>query len=62
MFPFFVHSNRNMAHLSPPPSPPNALANISLDGTSSNLIQRASAFNSVLGQKWNPRGKLLGFL
>lgn len=51
-----------MAHLSPPPSPPNALANISLDGTSSNLIQRASAFNSVLGQKWNPRGKLLGFV
>lgn len=47
-----------MAHLSPPPSPPNALMNISMDGnTSSSLIQRASAFSSVLGQKWNARGK-----
>lgn len=46
-----------MAHLSPPPSPPNTLTNISMDGsTSSSLIQRASAFSSVLGQKWNARG------
>ncbi|XP_063696302.1 zinc finger protein sens [Culicoides brevitarsis] len=46
-----------MAHLSPPPSPPSALSNISMDENSSNssFIQRASAFNSVLGQKWNTR-------
>uniref|UniRef100_A0A336K845 CSON001181 protein n=1 Tax=Culicoides sonorensis TaxID=179676 RepID=A0A336K845_CULSO len=45
-----------MAHLSPPPSPPSNMTNISMDGSnSSSLIQRASAFSSVLGQKWNPR-------
>ncbi|XP_055599121.1 zinc finger protein sens [Uranotaenia lowii] len=45
-----------MAHLSPPPSPP-ALANQNTDlgMASSNLMQRSSAFNSVLGQKWNAR-------
>ncbi|XP_058123548.1 zinc finger protein sens [Anopheles ziemanni] len=54
-----------MAHLSPPPSPPvgqsppavNALN--ALNASSANLIQRASAFSSVLGQKWNPRDLLL---
>ncbi|XP_062558304.1 zinc finger protein sens [Armigeres subalbatus] len=46
-----------MAHLSPPPSPP-ALSSQTpeLNSTSTtNLMQRASAFSSVLGQKWNAR-------
>uniref|UniRef100_A0A6E8W3S8 C2H2-type domain-containing protein n=1 Tax=Anopheles coluzzii TaxID=1518534 RepID=A0A6E8W3S8_ANOCL len=55
-----------MAHLSPPPSPPvgqtppavSALNALNASA-SANLIQRASAFSSVLGQKWNPRDLLL---
>ncbi|XP_049292132.1 zinc finger protein sens [Anopheles funestus] len=54
-----------MAHLSPPPSPPvgqtppAVSALNALNASSANLIQRASAFSSVLGQKWNPRDLLL---
>uniref|UniRef100_A0A182NDC3 C2H2-type domain-containing protein n=1 Tax=Anopheles dirus TaxID=7168 RepID=A0A182NDC3_9DIPT len=54
-----------MAHLSPPPSPPvgqtpPAVSALNvLNNSSANLIQRASAFSSVLGQKWNPRDLLL---
>uniref|UniRef100_A0AAG5DR32 C2H2-type domain-containing protein n=1 Tax=Anopheles atroparvus TaxID=41427 RepID=A0AAG5DR32_ANOAO len=54
-----------MAHLSPPPSPPvgqsppAVSALNALNASSVNLIQRASAFSSVLGQKWNPRDLLL---
>ncbi|XP_055531326.1 zinc finger protein sens [Wyeomyia smithii] len=49
-----------MAHLSPPPSPPaltsQGSANpLELSASSTNLIQRASAFSSVLGQKWSAR-------
>ncbi|XP_052871777.1 fez family zinc finger protein erm-like [Anopheles cruzii] len=50
-----------MAHLSPPPSPPvgqtppAVSALNALNASSASLIQRASAFSSVLGQKWNPR-------
>ncbi|XP_050080476.1 zinc finger protein sens-like [Anopheles maculipalpis] len=54
-----------MAHLSPPPSPPVGQTPLAvsalnaLNASSANLIQRASAFSSVLGQKWNPRDLLL---
>ncbi|XP_053669710.1 zinc finger protein sens [Anopheles nili] len=54
-----------MAHLSPPPSPPvgqtpPAVSALNvLNASSTSLIQRASAFSSVLGQKWNPRDLLL---
>uniref|UniRef100_A0A2M3Z0X9 Putative c2h2-type zn-finger protein n=1 Tax=Anopheles braziliensis TaxID=58242 RepID=A0A2M3Z0X9_9DIPT len=50
-----------MDHLSPPPSPPvgqtppSVSALTALNASSASLIQRASAFSSVLGQKWNPR-------
>uniref|UniRef100_A0A182FTI0 Uncharacterized protein n=3 Tax=Anopheles albimanus TaxID=7167 RepID=A0A182FTI0_ANOAL len=50
-----------MDHLSPPPSPPvgqtppAVSALTALNASSASLIQRASAFSSVLGQKWNPR-------
>ncbi|XP_055625365.1 zinc finger protein sens [Toxorhynchites rutilus septentrionalis] len=49
-----------MAHLSPPPSPPALIGQtpaspLELSASSANLIQRASAFSSVLGQKWNSR-------
>uniref|UniRef100_A0A182M889 Uncharacterized protein n=1 Tax=Anopheles culicifacies TaxID=139723 RepID=A0A182M889_9DIPT len=56
---------QHMAHLSPPPSPPvgqtppAVSALNALNASSANLIQRASAFSSVLGQKWNPRDLLL---
>lgn len=50
-----------MAHLSPPPSPPVLAAGQTqaspLDMNASSVIQRASAFSSVLGQKWNARGR-----
>lgn len=60
-----------MAHLSPPPSPPTSAITskqqtalehqLNLENASANhnFIQRASAFSSVLNQKWNPRGKIL---
>ncbi|XP_065075699.1 zinc finger protein sens [Ochlerotatus camptorhynchus] len=45
-----------MAHLSPPPSPPVMNSQTpELSAASTNLIQRASAFSSVLGQKWSAR-------
>uniref|UniRef100_A0A1Q3G3A8 Putative ovo n=2 Tax=Culex tarsalis TaxID=7177 RepID=A0A1Q3G3A8_CULTA len=47
-----------MAHLSPPPSPPVLAGQTQaspLDLNASSAIQRASAFSSVLGQKWNAR-------
>uniref|UniRef100_A0A182U7R1 Uncharacterized protein n=1 Tax=Anopheles melas TaxID=34690 RepID=A0A182U7R1_9DIPT len=60
------NKDTDMAHLSPPPSPPvgqtppavSALNALNASA-SANLIQRASAFSSVLGQKWNPRDLLL---
>ncbi|XP_058464031.1 zinc finger protein sens [Malaya genurostris] len=49
-----------MAHLSPPPSPPVLASQmpanpLELNASSTNLMQRASAFSSVLGQKWSAR-------
>nr|XP_019564227.2 zinc finger protein sens-like isoform X2 [Aedes albopictus] len=46
-----------MAHLSPPPSPPalNSQTTELNSASATNLMQRASAFSSVLGQKWSAR-------
>ncbi|EAT48038.1 AAEL000869-PA [Aedes aegypti] len=46
-----------MAHLSPPPSPPalNSQTPELSSASTTNLMQRASAFSSVLGQKWSAR-------